>query len=168
MEQAEIQRASVSQHEAWTYDDFLRGVANAHEWTREANAEAQQLFYRAIELDPNFASAYGMAAWCFVQRTANGRENDHSHAVIEALRLARKAVDLGREDSIALCRGGRAIAVFAGDLEAAATFIGRALTLNSNLAPAWHSSDYLKIWIGESEIALQQFGNVIRRALWIH
>jgi tetratricopeptide (TPR) repeat protein len=95
-------------------------------------------------------------------RTANGWENDRSHAVIEALRLARKAVDLGREDSIALCRGGHAIAVFAGDLDAAATFIGRALTLNSNLAPAWHSSGYLKIWIGEPEIALQQFGNVIR------
>jgi TolB-like protein/tetratricopeptide (TPR) repeat protein len=163
VEQAEIQRAKRKPTRSLdSYDYFLRGVANAHEWTREANAEAQQLFYRAIELDPNFASAYGMAAWCFVQRTANGWENDRSHAVIEALRLARKAVDLGREDSIALCRGGHAIAVFAGDLDAAATFIGRALTLNSNLAPAWHSSGYLKIWIGEPEIALQQFGNVIR------
>jgi hypothetical protein len=31
-----------------------------------------RLFYRAIELDRDFASAYGMAAWCFVWRKVNG------------------------------------------------------------------------------------------------
>jgi hypothetical protein len=122
-------------------------VANAHERTREANAEAQQLFYRAIELDANFALAYGMAAWCFVPD--GGRwETDRSQAVIEALRLACKAMDLGREDSIALCRGGHATAVFAGDLDAAAMFIGRAFTLNPNLASSWHST---RPWLGPRE-----------------
>ena len=34
--------------------------------------EALRLFYRAIELDPDFAPAYGMAAWCYGRRKANG------------------------------------------------------------------------------------------------
>ena len=29
-------------------------------------------FYKAIELDPGFGSAYGMAAWCYVWRKLNG------------------------------------------------------------------------------------------------
>ena len=35
-----------------------------HQWTKEGNEEALSNFYRAIELDPNFAAAYGMAARC--------------------------------------------------------------------------------------------------------
>ena len=50
------------------YDYYLRGMASLHQWTQEANSEALQLFYRAIELDPEFRSAYGMAAWCYAIR----------------------------------------------------------------------------------------------------
>src|SRR5215510_16217072 len=43
------------------YDLLQRGFANFHEWTRVGNEEALRLFYRAIELDPDF-SAYAAAA----------------------------------------------------------------------------------------------------------
>jgi hypothetical protein len=39
-------------------------MANLHNGTKEAINEALPLYYKAIELDPNFASAYAMAAWC--------------------------------------------------------------------------------------------------------
>ena len=35
---------------------------------RQANTEALRLFLKAIELDPDFAAAYGMDAWCYVWR----------------------------------------------------------------------------------------------------
>ena len=41
-----------------------------------SHAKAFQLFYKAIELDPEFASAYGMAAWCYVIRKANSWMTD--------------------------------------------------------------------------------------------
>ena len=69
LEQAEIERAKRKPTESLdAYDYFLRGMAAFHRRTREANDEALRLFYKAIELDPDFASAYGMAARCYSQR----------------------------------------------------------------------------------------------------
>jgi len=66
LEQAEIKRVKHKPTENLdAYDYFLRGLAALHCWSREANAEALRLFYRAIELDPEFAAAYGMAARCY-------------------------------------------------------------------------------------------------------
>ena len=57
------------------YDYYLRGMASFHAiygGSKDAVSEALQLFYRAIELDPEFASAHGMAAWCYVLRKNYG------------------------------------------------------------------------------------------------
>src|SRR5262249_2074592 len=69
LEQAEIERAKRKPTESLhAYDYFLRGMANFYQRTKAANNEALQLFYRAIELDPEFASAHAMAAWCLTWR----------------------------------------------------------------------------------------------------
>jgi len=65
LEQAEIERARRKPTESLdAYDFYLRGMASLRQWTKEGNDEAQRLFYKAIELDQDFSSAYGMAAWC--------------------------------------------------------------------------------------------------------
>ena len=69
LEQAEIERAKrkpAANLDA--YDYYLRGMAAVHRWSKEANAEALSNLYRAIELDPGFAPAYGLAARCYGQR----------------------------------------------------------------------------------------------------
>jgi adenylate cyclase len=69
LEQAEIERAKRKPTESLdAYDYYLRGLARARHWLKEANSEALQMFYKAIELDPDFASTHGMAAWCHAQR----------------------------------------------------------------------------------------------------
>ena len=73
LEQAEIERAKRKPTESLdAYDYFLRGMAAFHQLTRPSNDEALALFSRAIELDPDFASAYGMAARCYLQRKGFG------------------------------------------------------------------------------------------------
>src|SRR5690606_23484648 len=65
LERAEIERAKRKTTDSLdAYDYYLRGMTNFHQGTREALEEALPLLYRAMELDPGFASAYGMAAWC--------------------------------------------------------------------------------------------------------
>src|SRR5206468_213970 len=49
------------------YDYYLRGLSKAR-YFKNANSEALQLFYKAIELDPRLACAYGMAAYCYARR----------------------------------------------------------------------------------------------------
>jgi hypothetical protein len=73
LEQAEIERAKHKPTESLdACDYFLRGMASYYRRTREAINEALPLFYKAIELDPDFASAYGMAAWWHAWRKING------------------------------------------------------------------------------------------------
>ena len=102
-------------------------------------AEAIPLFYRAIELDPQFASAHGVLAWCYSVRLANGWMIEPGKEITEALRLARKAIDLDRNDAVALAFGGQ-VHDLGHDLKSGAAFIKRALQLNPNLASAWASS----------------------------
>jgi TolB-like protein len=69
LEQAEIERSNRKLTESLdAYDYYLRGMARVTRHTKEDYSEALRLFYQAIKLDHAFASAYGMAAWCYVQR----------------------------------------------------------------------------------------------------
>lgn len=163
LELAEIERAKRKPTESLdAYDYYLRGMASYYLRTKEAISEALPLFYKAIELDPNFASAYGMAAWCYGWRKINGWMTDRVKETAETTRLARRAAELGPDDAVALSRGGHALGFVSGDLNAAATFVDRALVLNPNLAGAWYASGWTRIWLGEPEVAIKHFAHAMR------
>jgi TolB-like protein len=163
MEQADIQRARGKPTESLVaYDYFLRGMGDAYLDSRESANAALRMFSRAIELDPGFAAAYGMAAYCHVIRKARGWMNDREREVAEAEALARKAVQLGKDDAVPLSRAGHVLAYVVHEFEAGTTFIDRALTLNSNLASAWFSSCWLRVWIGEPEMTVSHFARFKR------
>ena len=163
LEQVEIERAKCKPTESLdAYDYFLRGMANVHQWTRAANDEALRLFYKALELDPNFASAYGMAAWCYIWRKLNGWTIDRVQETAEGTRLAQRAVELGKDDAVALARGGHALAWFARDLDAAAASIDRALVLNPNLAAGWNLSGWVRAYRGELDLAIEHHARAMR------
>jgi TolB-like protein len=144
------------------YDYYLRGLAKARYWNRDANSEALQLFCKAIELDPRLACAYGMAAWCYMQRKARGWMIEGVQESAEATRLARKAVHLGGGDPVALCMGGYALAFVAHEFNDAVAFMDRGLTVNPNLAQAWNLSAWLRVWRGEPDVALDHAAHAIR------
>jgi TolB-like protein/tetratricopeptide (TPR) repeat protein len=163
LEQAEIERAKRKPTESLdAYDHYLRGLAGVHQWTREGNDEALGHFKRAVELDPNFATAYGMAARCYSQRIGFAWVIDRSQEVADAERLARRAGELGKEDAIALCTAGNALVIFVGDINDGAALIGRALKLNPNLAFAWMSSGFAKIQLGDREAAIEHVTHAMR------
>jgi len=163
LEEVEIERAKRKPTENLdAYDYFLRGTANLHQGTKEAIGEALKQFHQAIDLDPEFSSAYGRAAWCYVGRKMNGWMLDVVQDVTEMTRLARRATDLGREDAVALCLGGYALAYVAGDVDAGLAFIDRALALNPNLAAAWTYGGWARIMVGEHQSALDHFERALR------
>jgi len=163
LEQAEIERAKRKPTSSLdAYDYYLRGMAAVHLWTREGNKEALAHFHRAIELDPSFTSAYGMAARCYSQRKAAGWVVDRKRDVAEAEQIARRAVELGKEDALALATAGNALAYVVGDFDDGAAFIDQAITLNPNLAWGWLYSGYAKVWLGESDAAMERVNRAMR------
>jgi TolB-like protein/Tfp pilus assembly protein PilF len=163
LEQAEIERAKQKPTDSLdSYDYYLRGMAGLHLWAKEANAEALQMFYKAIEIDPNFAAAYGMAARCYSQRKFSGWMTDAAHETSEAERLARRAAELGRDIPVALCTAGLALAGVVGELDEGADLIGRALQLNPNLAWAWQFNGWVKVLCGEPDAAIESLDRAMR------
>jgi adenylate cyclase len=81
---------------------------------------------------------------------------------VETARLARRAVELGRDDAQALSGGGFALAQFGHDLDAGAAFIDRALVLNPNLAAAWYYSGFVRVWLGQPDTAIDHIARAMR------
>ena len=182
LEQAEIERAKRKPTENLdAYDHFLRGLACVYRWTKHDSDEALRHFSQAIALDPDYASAYGMAARCYSARKVSGWADDIARETAEAARLAKKVAQIGRDDAVALYTAGMALAYCVGELDDGAAMIERALTLNPNAAWAWLFSGWARIWLGEPEPALEriaraaalspqdpQFFNMRTASAWAH
>jgi TolB-like protein/class 3 adenylate cyclase len=164
MEKAEIERAKRKPTESLdAYDRYLRGLAKFYQYgDRQVNEEALRLFKSAIDIDPDFASAYGRAASCYVYAKASGWTFGTADEIVEVKRLIRRAIAVGQDDAIALALSAKALAFVARDLQAGSSLIDRALAMNSNLADAWHRGGWIKIWLGEPQTALEWFARAMR------
>ena len=163
LEQAEIERSRRKPTESLdAYDYYLRGLAALHRWTEESSEEALAMFHRAIALDPNYASAFGMAARCHCQRMVSGWVKDRAKIVRETSALARQAALLGRDDAVALSTAGFAQAYIVGQLEDGSALIEEALRLNPGLAWAWYFSGWVRTWLGEPEAAIERHERAMR------
>src|SRR5262249_1985834 len=94
-EQGLIVRKHTDNLEA--YDSYLRGVEYYWRYTKEANAQARQLFEKAVALDPQYAEAY---AWLSVTYYLEWgwRWSTDPQTLEHALALAHQAVAL--DDSL--------------------------------------------------------------------
>jgi tetratricopeptide (TPR) repeat protein len=119
-------------------------------------------FYRAIELDPGFAAAYGMAARAYFLRKGSGWAANRDVEVAEAARLARRAAELGKDDAVALGGAGLALSFVVGDHDEGKALTDRAVTLNPNLAWIWLFSGWVRVWFGESEAAIDRVSRALR------
>jgi len=163
LEQTEIERAKRKPTESLdAYDYFLRAMERFYRWSRVTNDEAMQLFYKAIESDPEFATAYAMASWCYAWRKIGGWMTDPAQEIAEGARLAWRAVELGKDDAVALAQAGHAIALLIGDLDSGAAYIDRALVLDPNLARGWHASGWVRNYRGEPELAIEHLARAMR------
>jgi TolB-like protein len=163
MEQAEMERAKRKPTDSLdAYDYYLRGMASTYLGTKDAIAEALALFNEAIERDPDFGTAQGMAAWCHLWRHVNGWTINRSEEEAQTRYLAQRAAVIGKDDAVALCFGGLALARVTHDCEGGIALIDRALALNPNLAAAWNASGWVRAFLGETDVAIEHVQRAIR------
>jgi TolB-like protein len=161
LEQAEIQRAGRKPTESLqAYDYYLRGMASFHQGSRKALVRALEFFNKVIELDPHFASAYAMAAWCHAVPLSFWTADREKS--VDAERLARHAARLGSDDATALCVAGFVIAGIARDFDVGIAMVSRAIVLNPNLMSAWSLSGWTRVLNGDPDVAIEHFARAER------
>ncbi|WP_296334810.1 tetratricopeptide repeat protein, partial [Reyranella sp.] len=163
LDQVEIERARRKPGEKLdAYDCYLRGMSYVRVLTREAQDQALRLFYRAIELDPDFATAYGMAARCYSTRKLQGWTVDKIGEEAEIRRLASRVSAIGRDDALALCWAAHPMVFVCREYDTGAELTDQALAINPNLAVAWQNRAWVSVYLGQHEAALGQIARAQR------
>jgi len=165
VERAEIKRAwrrPPSNTDA--YDCYLRGLKCLSPMTVDGLEQALGLFTKASALDPDYASAYGMAIHCHAHRfdLLQAEADDIAHRRSEVSRLWQIVARVGHDDGVALGEAAWAVAYLLHDLPSARHLIDRALELNPNLAGAWAISGWINIWQGHPDLAIEHLGRAER------
>ena len=163
LEQAEIERAKRKPTESLdAYDYFLRGMAALYQWTREGTTKRCSFSTRPSNSTPISPPPMAWLRDATLQRKSVGWVTDRAHEIAETARLARRAGDLGKEDAVALFPAGLALALVVGDLDDGDALIDRALVVNPNLAAAWIFSGWVKVFLGEHEVAIEREARAMR------
>ncbi|HET7729628.1 MAG TPA: winged helix-turn-helix domain-containing protein [Usitatibacter sp.] len=107
---AEQQRTARKPRHAFDAWDFFRlGSRAFYRSSAGANREAQQLFRRAIELDPELAQAYGFLSYAIVLSMIYFDAAPEAALLDEAVSIARKGVELDERDAMVRFMYGRAL-----------------------------------------------------------
>ena len=133
---AERHRASRKPPEtldAW--EAYQRGIGHMLRHEARANRSAQDLFKRAIAVDPEYAPGYAGLAWSYLMSAAIFSEMSIVEGCALSEPLARKAMALDENDADARVRLAT-VMFLRGDAEGAIEESNRALATNSNCADA--------------------------------
>jgi TolB-like protein len=132
IEQLELRRAArKTNDEQVAYDCVLRGRQCLNRYTKDGEFEARRHFERALELDPNFASAYTGLSTSFQHEYISDWSDAPEDALDRAYDFGQKAVALDGADSSA-CKAIADIYFFRGEYELAEAHSEKAIELNPN------------------------------------
>jgi adenylate cyclase len=82
--------------EAWSY--YVRGSGHMMRHTKADNAKARELFERAANLDPEFASVFIWLGWTHFDDAHHGWSKSREESLLRAVELAEKAQALDDSD----------------------------------------------------------------------
>jgi len=148
------------------YDLVLRGRALLSRPTRSANAQARDLFERAIARDPNYAPAYVGLGQVNLRASNLGWTEDPGEARERAEKLAQKAVALDDLSSSAHALLGD-VAVHFGDYDRALQELNRAIDLNGSDVESYDHLVAVLLYRGDTSgaIAAGEFVGQLQREI---
>lgn len=137
------------------YDSYLRGAASFLRRNAEGISEALSHFLEAIRLDPSYAAAYAFAGHCYTIRMAVSSGSVSEDDMVQAERMALKAVELAPNDDLVLTFAASTIGCGVGDVRRGLLLGERALALNPNYAHAWLVHSWNNLYAGRFPEALE-------------
>lgn len=154
---AEIERARRRPpNELDAYGLTIRAFPFALASYPRAAMMALELLNRAMEIDPDYAPAAAMAAWCHAQLVLHNGAPSQSEERERALLLCERAGLLDPDDPLVLT-ARCAVHTMAGQFDRADALIARALTLDPSFVWGWERSGWLNAFRGEPDTAIAHF-----------
>jgi TolB-like protein len=163
LRQSEIERVSRKPTESLdAWDFYLRALPLRYQYTEESIREAIVMLRRALAIDPAFAAAAAMLGTCRIHQRAHRFGIVSDTEIAEALRLARDAIEAGKDDPDALWMAGWTLSTFTREQATAANVIDRALALNPNSAHAWMARGLGLVLQNQPDPAIEAFEHAMR------
>ena len=158
---AEIERVKRKRPDSLdAYDLVLRAIPHAYVATPEGAAKAVPLLEKALALEPEYAGAHGLLAWCHEILFVWGDFKEESRTA--SIRHARCALAYGRDDAVALAFGAFAVGMVEHDRVAAREAFERALALSPSCALALFIGAVMLAYGGDAERVIEWAEHALR------
>ena len=143
------------------YDYRLRGSEYFARATKEAVAQARQMYEKAIELDPEFSVAYVDLGWTYVSDWAFQWGQDPDAALEKAFELAQKALSL--DDSLpGAYRLLGSLCAWRKEYDNSVTALEKAIALDPNDAESYAALSRTQNFSGKPKDAVELMEKAIR------
>jgi tetratricopeptide (TPR) repeat protein len=133
----------------------LRAQQLADEFTGESMAAALGYLEQALAIDPTYAAAMALAAYCRAQLVGQGWTQDLEAEAKEGLPLAWRAIELGKDDGNVFWMAAYAVLRLQKDVLRARELAYRSLELNPNSAIALGMAGRAELHSGNTTKALE-------------
>jgi adenylate cyclase len=159
---AEIERAwRKPTNSLDAFDLYLRALAAFRKPGLDNCDTAIVLLQRALGIDPSYAPAAGLIAYVRRHQYVMGVHLSAAE-IADALRVARRAVEVGKDDPDALWMGGHTLSLLAGDHATAMSAIEQSITINPNGAFAWWAKGAVNCYVNRPDTAIGATQRAIR------
>jgi TolB-like protein/Flp pilus assembly protein TadD len=142
-------------------DFYHRGMWHLFRFETDDLEEAEKLFRRAIELDPEFAQAHARLAYVYIQKAWYGLHSERRGNLEKAVRVAARAVALDDRDALGHFSLGRAL-VMQGDTDTGIAELELVIQRIPSFAQGYFGLAQALCWTFRSEEALPLFDIAIR------
>jgi TolB-like protein/class 3 adenylate cyclase len=144
------------------YDLYLRALPRWMSWEKDRVMQGLQLLEQAIERDQCYGPALSSAAFCHVLMDSNDWPSDREANRRAGVDLARRALQIAGDEPSIVAYAAAVLGYFEPDIDAAMRLMERSLSLNPSFAFGWLLSGFLKLWAGQSDLAIPDLETSLR------
>jgi adenylate cyclase len=110
----------------------------------------------------HYGLALSFAANCCMHLAGEASAPDRDAIRKKGIDFGRRAVELAENAPSVLADAAYALACFGEDIDAMIVLVDRALTFNPSYARGWHCSGFMRLWAGQTDLAIEHAGRALR------